>query len=32
MNVRIIPPQLTFEQALRFGYTGRIELREYRLG
>ncbi len=29
MNVRIIPPQLTFEQALRFGYTGRIELREY---
>ena len=29
MNLRIIPPQLSFEQALRFGYTGRIELRPY---
>lgn len=29
MNARILPPQLTFEQALRLGYTGRIELRDY---
>ena len=29
MNLRIIPPQLSFEQALRFGYTGRIQLRPY---
>ena len=29
MNARIIPPGLTFEQALRFGYTGRIELPAY---
>jgi hypothetical protein len=29
MGARIIPPQLTFEQALRLGYTGRIELRPY---
>ena len=29
MNARIIPPQLTFEQALRRGYAGRIVLRPY---
>ena len=29
MNARIIPPQLSFEQALRLGYTGRIEARKY---
>ncbi len=29
MKRRIIPPQLSFEQALRLGYTGRIELRDY---
>ena len=27
--MRIIPPGLTFEQALRFGYTGRIVLSSY---
>jgi len=27
--VKIIPPGMTFEQAVRFGYTGRIELRPY---
>lgn len=29
MNARIIPPGLTFEQALRFGYTGEIRLAGY---
>ncbi len=29
MNARIIPPHLRFEQAVLFGYTGRIELRPY---
>jgi hypothetical protein len=29
MNGRIIPPGLTFEQAVRLGYTGRIQLRPY---
>lgn len=29
MNVRIIPPGLTFEQALRLGYTGEIRLAGY---
>ena len=29
MKVRILPPGLSFEQALRLGYTGRIELRDY---
>ena len=29
LNARIIPPHLTFEQAMRFGYTGRIEHRPY---
>ena len=29
MGARVIPPQLTFEQALRLGYTGRIVLRPY---
>lgn len=29
MNARIIPPDMTFEQAVRLGYTGRIELRAY---
>ena len=29
MNARILPPGLTFEQALRLGYTGRIKLEPY---
>lgn len=29
MNVRILPPGITFEQALRAGYVGRIECRPY---
>jgi hypothetical protein len=28
-SVKILPPGLTFEQAVRAGYTGRIELRAY---
>ena len=30
MSEKIIPPHLTFEQALRAGYAGRIECRGYR--
>lgn len=29
MNARIYPPQLSFEQALRLGYTGPIRLPRY---
>lgn len=29
MNARILPPGITFSQALRAGYTGRIECRGY---
>lgn len=29
MGARIIPPQMSFEQAVKFGYTGRIESRRY---
>ena len=29
MNARILPPQLTFEQALRLGYTGEIRMPAY---
>ncbi len=29
MNARILPPALSFEQALRLGYTGRIQLPAY---
>ena len=29
MSARILPPTLSFEQALRLGYTGRIKLQPY---
>jgi hypothetical protein len=29
VNARILPPDLTFEQALRRGYTGEIRMRGY---
>ena len=29
MGARIIPPGMSFQQALRLGYAGRIELRPY---